>query len=151
MSVCRRARRTDKAIVRQIVATSIYQTNNKKQGWGIIEASASRVPWLCHEIQRRSGKSFIPESNPFKEHNIYVTAQVDDDIPYIVNGVGEDVLLIGTDFGHTDASSEYDALIKLRTMSGITETARRKMLSDNPAKLFALGDRAKVADSLIGL
>lgn len=119
--------------------------------WGIIEASASWVPWLCHEVQRRSGKPFTPESNPFKEHNIYVTAQVDDDIAYIVNGVGEDVLLIGTDFGHTDASSEYDALVKLRTMSGITENARQKMLSVNPAKLYALQDRAKVADSLIGI
>ncbi len=117
--------------------------------WGIIEASASWVPWLCHEVQRRSNRPFSPESNPFKDHNIYVTAQVDDDIPYIVNGVGEDVLLIGTDFGHTDASSEYDALVKLRTMPGITESARRKMLSDNPAKLYALGDRAKVADSII--
>jgi len=60
-------------------------------------------------------------------------------------------LLIGTDFGHTDASSEYDALVKLRTMSGITENARQKMLSVNPAKLYALQDRAKVADSLIGI
>lgn len=119
--------------------------------WGIIEASASWIPWLCHEVQRRTGRPFTPESNPFKDHNIYVTAQVDDDIPYIVNGVGEDVLLIGTDFGHTDASSEYDALVKLRTMSGITESARRKMLYDNPARLYAIEDRARVADSLVGL
>lgn len=119
--------------------------------WGIVEASASWVPWLCHEVQRRTGKAFSPESNPFRDHNIYVTAQVDDDIPYIVNGVGEDVLLIGTDFGHTDASSEYDALVKLRTMTDITESARRKMLSDNPAKLYGLGDRAKAVDTLVGV
>ena len=131
------------------IITSSVTKDFPELRWGIIEASASWVPWLCHEIQRRSNRPFSPESNPFKDHNIYVTAQVDDDIPYIVNGVGEDVLLIGTDFGHTDASSEYDALVKLRTMPGITETARRKMLSDNPAKLYALEDRAKVAVSLI--
>lgn len=119
--------------------------------WGIIEASASWIPWLCHESQRRTGRPSTPESNPFSEHNIYVTAQVDDDIPYIIDCVGEDVLLIGSDFGHTDASSEYDALVKLRTLDGISDSARRKMLSDNPERLYALSGRAKVADTLFGL
>ncbi len=119
--------------------------------WGIIEASASWIPWLCHESQRRTGRPSTPESNPFSEHNIYVTAQVDDDIPYIIDCVGEDVLLIGSDFGHTDASSEYDALVKLRTLDGISDSARRKMLSDNPERLYALSGRAKVADTLVGL
>lgn len=117
--------------------------------WGLIEASASWVPWLCHEVQRRTGQPFTPDSNPFRDHNIYVTAQVDDDIPYIVNCVGEDVLLIGTDFGHTDASSEYDALVKLRTMTDISDSARRKMLSDNPAKFYSLVNRARAVDTLV--
>lgn len=114
--------------------------------WGMIEASASWVPWLCHDIRRRTGADFGPESNPFAEHNVFVTAQVDDDIPYLVRCVGDDVLMIGTDFGHTDASSEYDALTKLRTSKEITDATKQHMLSHNPARLYGLaGQPAAVA------
>jgi predicted TIM-barrel fold metal-dependent hydrolase len=104
----------------------------------MIEASASWIPWLCHEIRHRTGQAFGPESNVFADHNMYVTAQVDDDIPYLVNMVGEDVLLIGTDFGHTDSSSEYDALMKLRNAPDLSESVKLHMLSTNPARLYGL-------------
>lgn len=116
--------------------------------WGMIEASASWVPWICHDIRRRTGKPFGPESNPFSDHNVYVTCQVDDDIPYIVDCVGEDVLLIGTDFGHTDASSEYDALMKLRASPDIAASAKSKMLSANPERLYGLAGRVTPAPSV---
>jgi predicted TIM-barrel fold metal-dependent hydrolase len=106
--------------------------------WGIIEASASWVPWLCREIERRTGIPNTPESNPFVAHNMYVTAQYDDDIAYVTKAVGEHVLMIGTDFGHTDASSEYDALMKLRDSSEISDSVKRRMLTENPAKLYGL-------------
>jgi predicted TIM-barrel fold metal-dependent hydrolase len=106
--------------------------------WGIIEASASWVPWLCVEYRRRLSLAPDEPANPFADNNIYVTAQVNDDIPYIVRHVGEEVLLIGTDYGHTDASSEFDALMKLRQLEGVSAGAKRGMLSTNPARLYGL-------------
>jgi len=144
--------RVPTVIAAMAVMSSSVTSNFPTLRWGMIEASASWVPWLCHEVQRRTGKPFNAESNPFFGHHLYVTAQVDDDLPYIINAVGENVLLIGTDFGHTDTSSEYDAMMKLQNNTDITESARRKMLSDNPAALYALGDRALAAkSSLVGV
>lgn len=109
--------------------------------WGIIEASASWVPWLCKEIQRRSGERSSAEHNPFVDNNIFVTAQVDDDIAYITQHVGPNVLMIGTDFGHTDAASEYDALVKLRKMTEIDESSKRRLMSANAAAYYSLEDK----------
>lgn len=116
--------------------------------WGMIEASASWVPWVCHDIRRRTGKPFGPTSNPFVDHNVYVTCQVDDDIGYILGCIGEGVLLIGTDFGHTDASSEYDALVKLHTSTEIAESAKMQMLSTNPTRFYGLAGRVRPATSV---
>jgi microsomal dipeptidase-like Zn-dependent dipeptidase len=45
-----------------------------------------------------------------QEFKIYITAQTDDDFPYVLKYAGEDNVVIGTDYGHTDASSEVDAI-----------------------------------------
>ena len=119
--------------------------------WGMIEAAASWVPWLCYEYERRSLEPFGPESNPFLNNNIYVTATIDDDLAYIISKVGENVLLIGTDFGHTDTSAEYDALMKLRTTTDIAPSARTHMLSNNPAALYDLSERVKPVSTLAGV
>ena len=56
----------------------------------------------------------------------------------IVKYAGEDVLMIGTDYGHTDTSSEIDALSVLRETSGLTPRAVQKILEDNPRALYGI-------------
>ena len=41
---------------------------------------------------------------------MFVTCENTDDLPYIVQQAGEDCLVIGTDYGHTDISSDVDAI-----------------------------------------
>ena len=41
---------------------------------------------------------------------MFVTCENTDDLPYIVQETGEDGLVIGTDYGHTDTSSDVDAI-----------------------------------------
>ena len=45
-----------------------------------------------------------------REFGMYVTCENSDDIAYIVREAGEDCLVIGTDYGHTDTSSDVDAI-----------------------------------------
>ena len=46
--------------------------------------------------------------------------------------------MIGTDYGHTDTSSEIDALSVLRETSGLTPRAVQKILEDNPRALYGI-------------
>jgi predicted TIM-barrel fold metal-dependent hydrolase len=105
--------------------------------WGFIESSAQWVPWILHELARRSGVEFSAEKNPFRESNVYVTMQTDDDHDYIVGQVGDETLVIGTDYGHTDTSSEVDAIAIFRR-SAVSDVHKHKVLSANPGRLWGI-------------
>jgi hypothetical protein len=46
--------------------------------------------------------------------------------------------VIGTDYGHTDPSSELDAISVLRQMDGISQETKDRILSHNPKVLYHL-------------
>ena len=106
--------------------------------WGFIEASAQWAPWIVREAQTRHDDK-LPD-NVLKEWNVFITCQTDDDIPYLIKDQGEDFLVIGTDYGHFDPSSEIDAfqVLNERVEGRISEEALRKIIHDNPKRLYAL-------------
>jgi predicted TIM-barrel fold metal-dependent hydrolase len=110
-----------------------------KLRWGFIEASAQWMPWISREAAiryRANGRTF--PKNVFDEYNIFVTCQTNDDVPYIVRSCGEDRLVIGTDYGHTDPSSAVTALKEFQRMEGLDATIKEKILSHNAKALYAL-------------
>jgi predicted TIM-barrel fold metal-dependent hydrolase len=110
-----------------------------KLRWGFIEVSSQWVPWVIHETIRRSTGGDRPVStNPLREYNIYVSTQTDDDFPYVISYAGEDNLVIGTDYGHGDTSSELNAISRFQAMTDISEVAKRKIRADNPRALYAI-------------
>jgi uncharacterized protein len=107
--------------------------------FGFIEASAQWVPWVLHEARNRFrtlGRDW-PE-NVMREYGMFVTCENSDDLPYILQQAGEDCLVIGTDYGHTDTSSDVDAIKVFRSRTDVTPEAKRKILSDNSRALYGL-------------
>jgi predicted TIM-barrel fold metal-dependent hydrolase len=110
-----------------------------KLRWGFIEVSSQWVPWVIHEAVRRSLGSARPiTSDCLREFNIYVSTQSDDDFAYIVSYAGEDTLVIGTDYGHGDTSSELNAIARFKALEGLADTVKRKILCDNPRRLYGI-------------
>ena len=107
--------------------------------WGFIEVSAQWIPWVVHEAIRRAspGGTALPE-NPLKALNIWVSAQTDDDFPYIFEYSSDDQILIGTDYGHSDTSSEVDAIETFRGLPNVSEESKLKILSTNPAAFYGI-------------
>ena len=108
-----------------------------KLRWSFVEASAQWVPWVVKEATRRSGSKGFPKL-PFKDFNIYVTTETNDDFDFVLRYAGEDNVVIGTDYGHTDASSEVDAIDIFRANSEVTEPVKKKILDDNPRRLYGI-------------
>ncbi|MSQ23520.1 MAG: amidohydrolase [Chloroflexi bacterium] len=108
-----------------------------KLRFGFVEAGSMWLPMVLRDLGRRAaGRGREMETNVLKDNRLYVACQMDDDIPYVLSYGTEDNILIGTDYGHTDQSSELYAIANLKTESGITEAQWRKIVDDNPRELF---------------
>ena len=107
--------------------------------YGFVEASSQWVPYMLADLKRRLpglGKQYRPDL--LKQQRLYVTMQSDDDIDYVMKWAGEDNLVIGTDYGHTDQSSEIEALRALRQNEQIEPRVVEKILDHNPRALYGL-------------
>ena len=110
-----------------------------KLRWGFIETCAQWIPWIYNETvlrNRRTGKA-CPE-DLFGELKVYVTCQTDDDLGYLLRYAGERSLVIGTDYGHTDPSSEIDAISIFKQKNDISQASKERILHHNPKELYAL-------------
>jgi hypothetical protein len=76
--------------------------------------------------------------DPLADHNMYVACQTNDDLPQITGFVGEDNLLIGSDYGHSDTSSELEALRELKQHGAVDARVIDKILNANPTKAYGL-------------
>ncbi len=107
--------------------------------WGFIEASAQWLPWVLHEAKNRFrtlGRDW--PDNVAREYGMFVTCENSDDLPYIVEQGGEDCLVIGTDYGHTDTSSDIDAIKIFRDRTDLAPSVKEKILGDNARALYGL-------------
>jgi predicted TIM-barrel fold metal-dependent hydrolase len=110
-----------------------------KLRWGFIEASSQWLPWAMHELKNRFprlGRKW-PE-NFAREYRMFVTCENSDDLPYIVSQAGEDGLVIGTDYGHTDTASDLDAIKTFQARTDVTPELKHKVTSDNPRALYGI-------------
>ncbi len=107
--------------------------------WGFIEAAAQWIPWIHNEIVRRYKTAGRPlPDDVFQAYKIFVTCQTDDDLPWILRYAGKHSLVIGTDYGHTDPSSELDAISLLTQHPEISQDVKDKILYYNPKTLYNL-------------
>ena len=107
--------------------------------WGFVEVSAQWVPYVLNDLElrfKRRGKR-LPQ-NPMKALNLYVACQVTDDLPYVLQYAGEDNLVVGTDYGHHDTSTEIEALRLLRTGSKIPAATVDRILGPNARALYGI-------------
>jgi hypothetical protein len=88
---------------------------------------AQWVPWVVKEATRRSGSKGFPNCR-LKDFNIYVTTETNDDFDFVLRYAGEDNIVIGTDYGHTDASSEVDAIDIFRANKEVADPVKKKNL-----------------------
>ncbi len=106
---------------------------------GFVEAAAGWVPYVLKDLDRRvAAQGRKLSKDVLKEYRLYVSCQTDDDIDYIMRYTGEDNLVIGTDYGHSDQSTEVEALRNLESNGGITKAQYQKIACDNARALYGL-------------
>jgi predicted TIM-barrel fold metal-dependent hydrolase len=105
------------------------------------EAASQWVPYVVKDLQRRwpgrkGGEPF--PNDAMARFNMYVSCETDDDLAYVIKYAGESNLVIGTDYGHNDQSTEIDALRNLKDNGGLGADQYRKIVDDNARALWNL-------------
>ncbi len=108
--------------------------------FGFIEASAGWVPYVLHALKRQSllrEKEFSSE-NLFNKYRLFVACEADEDIGYLAGYIGEDNMIIGSDYSHRDPSEERELVKTMRSREDIPAYITEKILSDNPRRFYGL-------------
>jgi uncharacterized protein len=103
---------------------------------GFIEAAAGWVPHTLHALRRgnRLPKG-IDGPDLFEAYRFFVACEADEDIPYLTRYIGEDHLMIGSDYGHNDPSDEPELVRTMRGREDLTGPQVDKILGEN-ARVF---------------
>jgi predicted TIM-barrel fold metal-dependent hydrolase len=108
--------------------------------FGFIEAAAGWVPFLIHILRRllRDKWQYGTSVDLFRDYRLYVACEADEDIPYLAKYIGEDHLLIGSDYPHSDPSREDQFVNAINLREDISPQLKQKILYDNPRAFYAL-------------
>jgi predicted TIM-barrel fold metal-dependent hydrolase len=116
-----------------------------------LEAGCEWVHFMLHRLEHRfhfarSMAKIIPQTAPraacapheyLRRGNIYVSAEVDDTLlPQVIELLGEDHIIFGSDMPHGDR--ERFAAKTLLGRADLSDAAKRKILADNPRRLYRL-------------
>lgn len=115
--------------------------------FGFLEVSASWVPFLYHHLKRSARPrpsfpnarwKFSSCKELFREYRVYVACEVDEDIPYLAEYIGEDHLMIGSDYGHNDPAEEKALVQTMRSREDLPAGLADKIMCENPKLFYGL-------------
>jgi predicted TIM-barrel fold metal-dependent hydrolase len=106
---------------------------------GFIENGAA---WLPHVLGRAGWTwSLAPDKRDrnFSDLNFYVTCEIYEDVPYLMNVTGGDEhLIVGSDYTHGDRSSVLDVHKEMIARTDIDPKSATRITSDNARKFYQL-------------
>ncbi len=107
--------------------------------WGFVEVSAQWVPYVCHDLRYRLNRLGRPvPEKMLQDYRMWVACEVTDDIPYILSYAGDDQIMLGTDYGHHDPSTELDAFTLIRQRQDLSADQIGKITDSNPRTLYGI-------------
>ena len=133
---------------RNIVANRIPELFPELR-FGFIETGASWVPFVFHQLSgtMRTDEGFWGP-RLFEEYRIWVSYELGEDLPYLLDYIGEDHIIVGTDYGHhtpgttdrlaADPSAQVHMVKALRSRPELSKRTIDKLLIDNPHALYGV-------------
>jgi predicted TIM-barrel fold metal-dependent hydrolase len=124
---------------RDIIANKIPEQFPELR-FGFIEAAAGWVPFLIHIVRRLQKDKFRFGSSAelFRKYRLYVACEADEDISYLAKYTGDDHLLIGSDYPHSDPSREDQFVNAINVRDDMSPQLKRKILYNNPRAFYSM-------------
>ncbi len=124
---------------------------------GFIETGAEWVPYVVNQVRRnlepvsdlrvvdagaktrRGAPSLYRDPIEwFRDGRAFVSFETDEDIPYILDHIGADGLMISTDYPHSDPSADENFVAKLQARTDLSGTVKEKLLYRNAEQFYRL-------------
>ncbi len=105
---------------------------------GFIEAGAQWLVWVLEGVVRVLNLPMNATLDLLAKKRVWIACEYEDHLPYIIQYAGEDQLIIGTDFGHTDPFSNVKALNTFVERTDVTNGVKKKIVKDNAEAFFGL-------------
>lgn len=107
-----------------------------------LEAGSEWLPYALHQLERAWRAGRVPvKANPrdyLQSGRIYISVEADEDINHLLRYIGEDQLVIASDYPHGDPSHEEDMVGELEKRGDLSARLREKILGENPQRLYGL-------------
>ena len=84
------------------------------------------------------GRAKKPLEDYFREGQVYVSCEPDEDIPYVIQRIGADGLMLASDFPHEDPMAEANLLSELTRREDLSDEVKNKILLENPRRFYSL-------------
>jgi predicted TIM-barrel fold metal-dependent hydrolase len=125
---------------------------------GFIETGAEWVPYMVNQLRRRAkppskitpqivqavGPATIDRAyyrDPadwFREGRAFVACESEEDLPYLLHHLGEDGLMLASDYPHGDPSADEAFVDEIKRREDVPERVKAKLIGGNAARLYRL-------------
>ncbi len=117
---------------------------------GFIEAAAGWLPNVLWSVRAEDNRDFGGDAEKvlalarasnremLAEQRLFVTCEVTEDLPFLVNELGDDNLFVASDYGHPDRASVWGAQQYVRDRTDISSSTAQKFVRDNAAAFYGL-------------
>jgi predicted TIM-barrel fold metal-dependent hydrolase len=114
--------------------------------WAFVEGGASWVPYVLRETFRADATGVFRSFTDWRAGamealdgaQLFVAAQVEDNLPEILDLLGPDRLVYGTDYGHLDIGSDPDGLHVISSLPDLGADVARKIVDTNARRLLGI-------------
>jgi hypothetical protein len=119
----------------------------------INETGATWTHSLLHHWQRilaSMGDFKVQKTDPalLEEKNVFIASWVDEDAASLTGLLGENVLTLGTDYGHNDHASQLTGHTATMDRSDITPEVATKIVDTNGRRAFGLDPKFRPTDAI---
>lgn len=106
--------------------------------FGFVETGSNWVPYILKDLLKRPDWRHLTGPELMRENRLYVACETQDDLPYILSYAGEDNLVLGSDYGHSDPHMELNAMRAIRNRTDVEPRIIDKIVDDNARALYGL-------------
>jgi uncharacterized protein len=115
-----------------------------------LEAGSEWLPYALRRLHSRYERGALsalrrPPEEYLRAGNVYLACEGEEDIPYVLEFIGDDQLVMASDYPHVDPTAEEDMVTAIAGRSDLTPAVAEKILSANPLRLYNLPVPAAVA------